>query len=499
MSLRLVASSAMFADDARKIVRPYVAVRKLRDSFSSSWITIQGFGQYVTPLGNRDVQLNKLIRDVEEGRVFLLDDSSGFGVVEGCIGGSDSFCSRVNAIKSSGKRRPMSGVSYESVDSSVNLDEYTPEPIKPEEPAEQQERTEFLCGWSESQKSQSKVDVIAALLPSKYQQDKRSFIDRHNDHLKSHVREGEIIVLPTREPKTDEELAELNELKAGARRVSVALHSVSEEEAQAAVRHLPLFDYVVSSSGYSESLGVTGSLSAGIGGHLEVIKNSLMEISQLYVLEVLPAGSVKNISPSFYVKRKALLKTIDTALHSITFNCVGIPVYNKLQKTLGLSTKSCVYHGVDFSVDGVLKGLAPRIEAIASWIRGTRVLGVLCVALDSLGSIPIIKEAFTSEEGQPIKAISTETAGIYGGYAAGNIGARAGAATLSVLVVGVGGGAVATGAAVIVGGTAGAYLGAKTGSYILSTVAEKVYEASEFVIDTVSEYGGFFDWNVDQP
>lgn len=499
MSLRLVASSAMFADDARKIVRPYVAVRKLRDSFSSSWITIQGFGQYVTPLGNRDVQLNKLIRDVEEGRVFLLDDSSGFGVVEGCINGSDSFCSKVNAIKSSGKRRPMSGVSYESVDSFVNLDEYTPEPIKPEEPAEQQERTEFLCGWSESQKSQSKADAIAALLPSKYQQAKRSFIDRHNDHLKSHVREGEVIVLPTREPKTDEELAELNELKAEARKVSTALHSVSEEEAQVAVRYFPMLDYVGTKDFYEKSLAVSGSVVAGFGGFLESVLKDLKAINKLFIDEVLAVGSTKLLSDAFYANRAKLFKQLDSGLHRMTFNCVGIPVFKKLKNTLGLSIKSVVYHGKDLlNVDGVLKGLAPRINAVVKWVKGTKTLGVIGAVLDSLASIPVIAEAFTSEKGRPVKAVSVEAARIYGGFTGGNVGAQLGAGFATIIVGALSGGPITLGVAVIVGGAVGAYYGASYGSKYLKKFVERGYDLLDNLTEFVSEYGGFFDWNAEQ-
>ncbi len=499
MSLRLVASSAMFADDARKIVRPYVAVRKLRDSFSSSWITIQGFGQYVTPLGNRDIQLNKLVRDVEEGRVFLLDDSSGFGVVEGCIGGSDSFCSRVNAIKSSGKRRPMSGVSYQPVDCSVNIDEYTPEPIKPEEPAEQQERTEFLCGWSESQKSQSKVDVIAALLPSKYQQDKRSFIDRHNDHLKSHVREGEIIVLPTREPKTDEEVAELNELKIEARKVSTALHSVSEEEAQVAVRFFPLLDYFGTKEFYEESLAVTGSIVAGFGAFFESIEETFRAINKLYIDEVASLGSAKLLSEAFYTSRAKLFKQLDSGLHRLTFNCVGIPVFKKLKNTLGLSVKSVVYHGKDMlNIDGVLKSFAPRINAVVKWIKGTKTLGVVGAVLGSLTSIPVIAEAFTSEKGRPVKTVSVEAAAIYGGYTGGNLGAQVGAGLATLVVGAVSGGPITLGIAIIVGGAIGAYYGALLGSDIFKWAAESFFDFTDSVIEYAEEHGGFFSWNVDQ-
>lgn len=497
MSLRLVAPSAMYADDAKKIVRPFVAARKLRDSFSSSWINIQGFGQYVTPFGNRDLQLSKLIRDVEEGRVFLLDDSNGFGTVEGCIGGSDSFCSRVNAIKSSGRRRPVSGVSYEPAYPSVNLDEYTPEPIKPEEPAEQQERTEFLCGWSESQKNQSKADAIAALLPSKYQQDKRALIDRHNEHLKNSVREGEIIVLPTREPKTEDEHAQLNELKVEARKVSTALHSVSEEEAQTAVRFFPLLDYLGTKDFYSEALTVAGSVVSGFGAILESMLKDIRAINQIFIDEVLTSGSLKSLPKSFYDKRAILFKRLDSSLHKMMFKCVGIRVFTKLKNTLGLSKKSIAYHGKDLlNADGVLKGLGQRMEAIVGWIRKANWVGKVGVVLDALFSVPVIKESFTSREGDPVKTISIEAARVYGGYLGGSLGYKAGAAvvTAGLSAVGVAGSPLVLGIGAIVGAVGGAYAGAKLLSPLAKGAVEMLYNLGELS----SENGGFFDWNAEQ-
>lgn len=95
MSFRLVAFTAMFVDDANKVVTPFVATRKLRESFSTPWVHIQGMGQYVSPFGNRDLQLNKLIRDIEDGRVFLLDDSGGFGTATGCIGAVIAFAPKL--------------------------------------------------------------------------------------------------------------------------------------------------------------------------------------------------------------------------------------------------------------------------------------------------------------------------------------------------------------------------------------------------------------------
>ncbi len=506
MTFRLVAFTAMFADDAKKVVNPFIATRKLRESFSTPWVHIQGLGQYVSPFGNRDIQLNKLVRDVEDGRVFLLDDSNGFGTMTACVRGSDGFCSKVNAVKSSGKQRLMSGVSYEVLEDIFKVDEYTSEPIVPDEPAEQQERTEFLCGWSESQKGQSKADAIVALLPSKYQQDKRSFIDRHNDHLKGYVREGEIIVLPTREPKTDEELAELNELKAEAQKVSTSLHSVSEEEAQIAVRFFPLMDYVVSKDGYSDSLAAYGTILAGVEAHLKSVEKTFKSIHELFCNEVVSIGSRKYLSSAFYSERAKLFKQLDSALHRMTFNCVGIPIYKKLKKTLGLSVKSIVYHGKDIlDANGVIKGFSERLGAIGKWLKGTKRLGVFGVVLDSLGSIPVIAEAFTSEEGKPIKAISVQAARVGGGFYGGNLGAAAAtivigkaAALISASAAAVTVGPFVLGVAVLAGAAVGAYYGAKYGSKFFSFLADKAYDLIEDVVEFGEAHGGFFDWNTEQ-
>lgn len=505
MGFRLVTYNAMYADDAEKIVRPFVAARKIRESFTTPLVHIQGLTQHVSPFVNRELQVDKLVRDVEEGRVFLLDDSVGYGTLSGHLAGSSGFCSRVTALKNSGKKRAIAGCCYVDESSAVDLDKYTPEPIVEDEPDEQNEKTEFLCGWSESQRSQTKAQAIAALLPSKYQQEKRALLDRHNEHLGDNVREGEMIVIPTRDPKTDGEHEELNALKEEARKVSSTLHSIDEKQAKIAVRFFPLMDYLVSKEGYDAALAVYGTVLAGVDAHLKSIQKTLKSINDLFCAEVVSAGSTKYLSKTFYSKRAQLFKQLDSSLHRLTFNCVNIPVYKKLKNTLGLSVKSIVYHGKEIlDASGVIKGFSLRLEAIAGWLTKCKQLGLFGVILSAFGSIPLVAEAFTSEEGKPLKVTLEQAAGIAGGYYGGNLGA--GAATLVIgcvatgvtAVTGVTIGPLVLGVAVISGAVVGAYYGAKHGAKTASKFIGNVYETVEDVVDYGEAHGGFFDWNAEQ-
>ena len=511
MSFRLVAYNAMYADDAEKIVRPFVAARKIRESFTTPLVHIQGLTQHVSPFVNRELQVDKLVRDIEEGRVFLLDDSVGYGTLSGHLAGSSGFCSRVTALKSSGKKRAIAGCCYVDESPAVDLDKYTPEPIVEDEPDEQTEKTEFLCGWSESQRSQTKAQAIAALLPSKYQQEKRALLDRHNEHLGDNVREGEMIVIPTRDPKTDGEHEELNALKAEAQKVSTTLHSIDEEEARIAVRFFPLMDYIISKENYDGTLAVYGTVLAGVEAHLKSIEKTLKSINKLFCDEVTTVGSRKYLSSTFYSERAKLFKQLDSSLHRLTFNCVGIPVYKKLKNTLGLSIKSIVYYGKDIlDASGVIKGFSLRLEAIAKWLKGCKQLGIVGVILSALGSIPVIVEAFTSKDGDPLKAVSVEAAGIYGGYLGGTMGAQAGiglatftvgvaTSVASIFLGSVTAGPIVLGIAVIGGAAVGAYWGAKKGSEWFKEGASWLYDMGQKAWNQVDDFGGFFDWNATQP
>jgi hypothetical protein len=193
-------------------------------------------------------------------------------------------------------------------------------------------------------------------------------------------------------------------------------------------------------------------------------------------------------------------------LHKLIFKCVGIKHYKKLKHTLCISMKKMVHHGKDLlDADGVLKGFGSRIEAIVNWIRKADWLGKAGLALDVICSVPVIEEAFTSEEGDPVKAISAEAARVYGGYLGGNIGYKLGPAIVtaglgllagsSVVGAGIAASPIVVGVGVVVGAVGGAWVGATFLSTVLEEVVTTIYDSRELL----SEEGGFFDWNVEQP
>lgn len=116
MSYKLVPPQGLYNSDIPNIVRPFTAKRILQDEFTFPRTTIFGLRDYVSAFGNKEVQQQKLIRDIENGRVILLAMSSEFGTLgTNCTGtGQGEFDSAIVRIKRSAKDRPLCGYIPES-------------------------------------------------------------------------------------------------------------------------------------------------------------------------------------------------------------------------------------------------------------------------------------------------------------------------------------------------------------------------------------------------
>lgn len=116
MGYKLVPPRELYSSDIPNIVRPFVAKRILQDEFTFSRKTIFGLRDYVPAFGNKEVQQQKLIRDIENGRVVLLAMSSEFGTLgTNHVGtGKEEFDSAITRIKRSAKDRPLLGYAQES-------------------------------------------------------------------------------------------------------------------------------------------------------------------------------------------------------------------------------------------------------------------------------------------------------------------------------------------------------------------------------------------------
>ncbi|MCT4536030.1 colicin E3/pyocin S6 family cytotoxin [Halodesulfovibrio sp.] len=115
MSYKLVPPRGLYNNDIPNIVRPFTAKRILQGEFTFSRTTIFGLRDYVSAFGNKEFQQQKLLRDIENGRVILLAMSSEFGTLgRNSTGtGQDEFDSAVARIKRSAKDRPLWGYTPE--------------------------------------------------------------------------------------------------------------------------------------------------------------------------------------------------------------------------------------------------------------------------------------------------------------------------------------------------------------------------------------------------
>lgn len=115
MSYKLVPPRGLYNSDIPNIVRPFTAKRILQDEFTFSRTTIFGLRDYVSAFGNKEFQQQKLLRDIENGRVILLAMSSEFGTLgRNSTGtGQDEFDSAIARIKRSAKDRPLWGYTPE--------------------------------------------------------------------------------------------------------------------------------------------------------------------------------------------------------------------------------------------------------------------------------------------------------------------------------------------------------------------------------------------------
>ena len=498
MSYRLVSYRDLYKDDLPKVIRPFMAKKVLTEAFSLSKTAIIGLNEFVSPFGNKEMQQKKLIRDIEEGRVVLLAMMAEFGTLGqmGTTGSSGLFSYHIERVKLYGKERPTVGAPTTNNES---------EPEKPVEPfvlperiaEEKQPLIEFLCGWTEVKRNQSKKELFLELLPGEFQAEKRALLERHNGHLPDSVRRGEMVVLLTRDPETEEEATSLNELKKEAAIGTQALHSLTEEQANTLVRQLPLLDYLAEPKFYQDVSTISGSLFAGMETHLKRMNSLVEEVNKLFVDEVLGMGATRYLSETFYSTRKQLFSQLDNVFYKMTFKWLKIPVYNKLKNTLGLSGKSVAYHGKEIlTSEGVLPSLYKRMQILSKWIRNSKGLGRAAVALDMLASVPVVVEAFRIEKGDPVKTTVEEAGRITGGYIGGKAGLTAGVAVATLVLGSVGGVPLAIGIALcaVVGGFMGASKGSEYGKDFFSWA----YQCAEDAIDQFSDSGGFFDWNAEQ-
>jgi hypothetical protein len=230
VSYRLISYRDLYKDDLSKVIRPSVAKKILCEALSYPMTIVVGLSEVMSPLGNKSMQQKKLMRDIEEGRIMLVAMGDEFGTLGDCssAGLTQMFAHHFEQVRLLGKERPALGGGGE--EENELPDDVTPEVIPPTvAKKEEHPLVEFLYGWTEVKRNQTKKELFLELLPKESQAEKRALLERHNKHLGDSVRRGEMVVLLTRDPETEEEREELNKLKNEGAIGSRALHSLPED------------------------------------------------------------------------------------------------------------------------------------------------------------------------------------------------------------------------------------------------------------------------------
>ncbi|MDD9177322.1 hypothetical protein ERW51_02580 [Aliivibrio finisterrensis] len=355
----------------------------------------------------------------------------------------------------------------------------------------------FDLGWMQADKTQTQEELFSSLYTEETLDKHKALIKKYNTHLNEPVRQGEIVILPTVEPKTEEENSWFNELIEEAKIASLELGKLLDEEVATLHRHFDLFSHQlwerIKSDGlptdyYAQVATGIGATSALVEQNLKNINGVLFEINDLYASQVAMASRIGGVNyGSFVAERAELFKKLDGSFAVLSKRSVQLPIYNQIKRNLKLSTKSVIHNADEILKTGYVKELGKRIGNIAIGISASRGLGYVGLLIGANSAMDNIYQACkVDSSGDCGKTTTREVTGFiggwYGGIKGGTVGVGLAVGTV-LFVVGVTASApvlalAAIGGA-IVGGGAGGIVGSTTGK----AVGDGMYDFYEWMVE----------------
>lgn len=356
---------------------------------------------------------------------------------------------------------------------------------------QQKNKEEFMLGWMQNTVTQPQAQLWTDLFTAETSEDQKQFIKQCNVHLNNPVREGEIVIVPTTKPTSEQEKKALADLQEDAQAASTELAKLTDEQVATVNRHLELLDYYANqafakikqdglpSDYYAyASLGV-GMATAGVEQRLKNISDVLLEINDLYASQVAMASRTGGINYGpFVAERAELFKKLDGSFAGLSKRSVKLPIYTQVKRNLKLSTKSVIHNADEILKTGFVKNLGKRIANVSIGITAAKGVGYVGLVLGAASGANNIYEACKVDSTGNCGQVSTrEVAGFIGGtYLGSKLGALAVGTTLLVLgtasapVV-----AIASVGAFVAGGAIGGIVGTTVGKEA-GDIAYSVYE-----------------------
>lgn len=346
---------------------------------------------------------------------------------------------------------------------------------------QQKNKEEFMLGWMQNTVTQPQAQLWTDLFTAETSEEQKQFIKQCNAHLNNPVREGEIVIVPTTKPTSEQEKKALADLQEDAQAASTELAKLTDELVATVNRHLELLDYYANqafakikqdglpSDYYAyASLGV-GMATAGVEQRLKNISDVLLEINDLYASQVAMASRTGGINYGpFVAERAELFKKLDGSFAGLSKRSVKLPIYTQVKRNLKLSTKSVIHNADEILKTGFVKNLGKRIANVSIGITAAKGVGYVGLVLGAASGVNNIYEACKVDStGNCGKTTSVEIGGFIGGLVVGGKlatwavgGALLLVGTASAPVV-----AVASIGAFVAGGAIGGIMGSTAGKF----------------------------------
>ncbi len=301
-----------------------------------------------------------------------------------------------------------------------------------------------------------------------------SRLQRLNPTFEQGFKAGEIFVIGDPD-NGDACTREEGQLMAAAQHARRALDVLDFAEADFMMEHQAEIAGLLSNA--SQSMGVGKDM---LDQGLKQVSSTLTRIEQLHQREFMRHGHLN--SPGFFAERRQLLQQLDGQLKAAFLNKqLNLGSYERLKKSLNISTKSLVHHWSKAGGPGQIPGYATHLDKVTRLSKYLKYGGYAAVGLGGTSSYMKVQEVCRAGETEACKKIRMIETGSF----AGSLGLSTLVSTGAGLSVGTLCAAFAVGTAGIgapvcgillvgTGGLAGGFVGEKMGE----TAGEFIYEAT---------------------
>ncbi|WP_201205134.1 PAAR domain-containing protein [Pseudomonas sp. S37] len=238
----------------------------------------------------------------------------------------------------------------------------------------------------------------------------------------------------------------------------------------------------------AEIAGLLGNASQSMGVGTDMLKQGLNQVSstltsieQLHQREFMRHGHLN--SPGFFAERRKLLKQLDGQLKVALLNKqLNLGTYERLKKSLNISTKSLVHHWSKAGGPGQIPGYATHLDKVARLSKFVEYGGYAAIGLGGTSSYLKVQEVCRAGNAEACAKVQFIETGAFsmgvGGATVGAALAGAAAGTLcAAFTIGTGGLAAPLCGIVVAG--AGGLAGGKLGELAGGFAGEFIYEASK--------------------